>query len=109
MLCAGGRASTSWADIYIGLCEIVALEQQWFLARGRQRIGEAIAIIEPGRMPAPAEAPPRAARQVGLLGVHSNDLDLRAVQPQIEFPTSGIAKARLDYDGRFEECGGRHN
>jgi hypothetical protein len=34
------------------------------------------------------------------------DLDLRAVQPEIEFPTAGIAKARLDDDGRLQQCGG---
>jgi hypothetical protein len=87
---------TSGTGLHIRLCEIVALEQQWFIARGRQRVGEAVAIVESGRMAAPAETPPGAARQVGLLGVHPEDFDLRPVQPQIEFPTAGIAKTRLD-------------
>ena len=84
---AGGSGSfappISWTGLYIGLHEIVAFEQQRFIARGRQRIGKAVAIVEPRRMPAPAKTPPGAARQIGLLGVHRKDFDVRAVQPQV--------------------------
>jgi hypothetical protein len=57
-------------------------------------------------MSAPAKTPPGTARHVSLLGVHRNYFDRCPVQPQIEFPASGIAQACLDDDGRFQECGG---
>src|SRR5215472_15984345 len=59
---------------------------------GRQRIGEAIDVIESRRMPAPAKTPPGTARHLGLLGVHREYLDFGPVQPQIEFSSSGITK-----------------
>jgi hypothetical protein len=37
--------------------------------------------------------PPGTARHIGLLGVHRQYFDLRPMQPQIEFPATGIAEA----------------
>ena len=54
-------------------------------------------------MSASAITPPGTARHVGLVGVHREYFDLCPVQPQIEFPASGIAQARLDDDRRLQE------
>jgi hypothetical protein len=53
-------------------------------------------------MSAPAKTPPGAASHVSLLGVHGEYFDLCPVQPQIEFPASGVAQPSLDDDGRLQ-------
>lgn len=57
---------------YVGLRGIVALVEQRLAAEGGECIGEAIAVVQPGWMPAFAAAPGAP---------DSDDLDADLVQP----------------------------
>src|SRR5260221_14006791 len=81
--------------LHVGLAEVITFEQQDLVAGDRQRVGEAVAVVEAGGMTALAEAAPSAARHIGLVEIDWHDLDLRALQPQIELPTAGGPHARL--------------
>src|SRR5260221_13077660 len=94
--------------LHVGLAEVITFEQQDLVAGDRQRVGEAVAIVEASGMTALAETAPGAARRIGLIEIDWHDLDLRALQPQIELATAGVAQACLHDHRRFEPRAGRH-
>ena len=72
----------------VGAREFLPLKQQWQPAAPCKSVGKAVAIIEPGRMPALATAPPCNARDLGLILIDRNDLDRSAINQQ------NLARAR---------------
>jgi hypothetical protein len=86
----------------VGAREIIPLEQQRFIARPRQGIREAVAIIQSRRMPAFAEASPGKPGDGDLVGIDSNDLNAGFMEPKIELRATDLTEARLDDDGEFK-------
>ena len=64
----------------VGSREVVALKQQRQLAGLRERIGKAVAVIQPRRMAALAKTPPGDASGLRLVLIDRNDLDGSAIE-----------------------------
>jgi hypothetical protein len=62
-------------------------------------------MVQPGRVHAFAKLPVRRSREFRLLPGYGYDLDLQAVQQQIEITPAGRGILPLGHDGRFDQRG----
>jgi hypothetical protein len=102
---------TIWVDslsrlfvlsIDIDLRKILSFEHERFFASHGERIGKAIAVIQPGSMPPLTVVPLGAACRVDLFGINRDDLGPDFEQPKIELPTACITQQRFKHDRGFE-------
>src|SRR5436305_2973639 len=92
----------------IGLTEVLPFVQKRLAAHRRQRIGETVPVVEPGRVPPLAEPAERPACYVGLLAVHGNDLNAGPLDEEVEITKAFRAESRLDHDRDLDESGSRN-
>jgi len=87
--------------------EIVSLAKEWLGEDSRQRIREAIAVIESCGVAAFAQTAKRFTREVGLLAVHRNNFDTGTGEEGIEMAETLGAESRFDHDRSFDQgrCG----
>jgi hypothetical protein len=63
-----------------------------------ERVTEAVAEIEPGRMPSLAVSPPAARRAGGQIHVYGHDVDLRVAKEPVDNVLPGGPQPGLDDD-----------
>jgi len=88
--------------------EIVAGAQHGVPGPVGERVGEAVAEIEPGRMPPLAVSPPPAHRTVGQIRIDGHDVDLRVTKESLDNVLPGRPQPGLDDDTQLDSDGGRH-
>lgn len=100
---AGIGASARNSSEDVGLRKIVALEKQWFLSIACERISDAIAEIQPGRMYAFTVPPISSASGACVAQSKGHHFDERFGEKQIETRQSARPVPRLDNDTRFKQ------
>jgi len=88
--------------------EIVAGAQHGVPGPVGERVGEAVAEIEPGRMPPLAVSPPPAHRTVGQIRIDGHDVDLRVTKESLDNVLPGRPQPGLDEEAQLDSDGGRH-
>ena len=84
------------------MCEVVTRKEQRFVQCNRERIAEAIAIVQPSGVSPFAKAAERRSGNFGMVGSYRNDLHGEAVQKDIELPLAGISVSSLHDDPSFD-------
>jgi hypothetical protein len=64
----------------IGLREIIAFEKKGQVPLPRERIGETVSVVQPGRMSPLAVPPPSLARDLCLVLIDWSDFNARAIE-----------------------------
>jgi hypothetical protein len=77
-------ASASGNHANVGACEIVPFNEERLAADLRERVGEAIAIVQAGAMASLAIQAVGDSSGVRLVGIDANEVDCGAMQPQIQ-------------------------
>ena len=89
-------------SIDVGLCKVLALEQQRLAASPRQRVRKAVAVIQRRGVTSLAIAPPGAPRRIGLFRIDGDDLSADLEQPKIKLTPARIPQPSLEHDRCFE-------
>ena len=88
--------------------EVVPFEKERLSGRDRERVREAVAVVQAGAMPSFSESAERAARHLAVFRVDWYDLDSCSPDEVIQVTQSFGAVSRLDDDGDLDERGDRH-
>src|SRR5271157_5988650 len=99
------RSESGWD---IGLLEILPLEEKRFAGDLGERIGEAIAEIQPGRVAALAEVEEGLARQMRLLNGERFDDDVGSAEKSITLTAGVRPNLAFNDDGEFNKVCGAH-
>src|SRR5450755_4212342 len=86
----------------VGETEVFSLGQQFLRRELRQRVGEAVSEVEAGGVAAFAIFAPGRARDLDLLGIHRNHLELCAHQEQVELAAGRFAAFSLKHDAGLQ-------
>jgi hypothetical protein len=73
-----------------------------------ERVREAVAEIEPGRMPPLPISPPAAHRTVGQVRIDGHDIYLCVAKEPVDNVLAGRPQPSLDDDAQLDAYGGRH-
>ena len=82
--------------------EVLALEEQRLAGRLRQRIGKAVADVEPGGMAAAAVAAEGVDGDLGMPGRDADDIEAAIAQQQLEVRATPLPLATLDDEGKLD-------
>ncbi len=92
----------------IGRGEVITGTQNGVPGSLGERVCEAVAKIQPGRMMSFAVSPPAAHRPGGQVCVNGHDVDLRIAEKPIDNILPGGPEPGLDDDAQFDADGGWH-
>src|SRR5271155_361550 len=87
--------------------KIIALKEECMIGRYSERVGEAVANIQPGPMAAPAEAAKGVHRNFGLLRRGADDVEAAIAEQKFDIRPAGLALAALDDEGEFDPANRR--
>ena len=73
-----------------------------------ERIGEAVAEIEPGWMPPLSIPPPAAHRTIGQVSIDGHDVHLCVAKEPVDNILPGRSQPSLDDNAQLDAYGGRH-
>jgi hypothetical protein len=104
--CRRDAGACSTKDHDVRLTEVGALGEYWFAGRFGQGIYQAVAEIEGGGVVTFSVSAPRGTSEVGLFGVHGDDLQTRADDEEIELAAGGFPLPGFQNDSSFEHSAG---
>jgi len=88
--------------------EIIPFEEEWLSHCDRERVREAVAVIQAGAMPSLSKPAECAARQFAVFCVYWYEFDACPADEVIEIAQPFGAVSRLDDDGDLDERGNGH-
>lgn len=93
----------------VGAGKVVALVEQRFPCRSSKRVGEAVTIVQPCRMPALAEPSPGTPRRFEMGGGDRDGFDCCMLKERVQLAAGLRPASTLNHDGRFQNVGHRHS
>jgi hypothetical protein len=88
--------------------EVIPLEEERLSRRNRERIREAVAVVQVCAVPSLSEAAERAARHLAMFRIDWNEIDAGPADEVIQVTQSFGAVSRLDDDRDLDERGDGH-